>query len=460
MFAYDNSLFNMKIKTFIAIPAMWIWANTNLIAQTDTKTGDSISEKPKQGWNIGALPAITFNSDIGFQYGVLANIFNYGDGTLYPDYKYSFYTEWSRTTKGGGINQLFFDSKYLMPWGMRITTDLSYLTQQALDFYGFNGYRALYNPAWEDRNSQEYKTRMFYRLERRLLRVDVGLQKPLDEIPVRLLGGIAFFDIKTQPVNLNKLNKGLEGDEILPDVPGLYDKYVEWGIIPEKEKKGGKLISLKAGLIYDTRDNEANPNRGIWSELLVAFSPSIDKNLESYSKLVFIHRQYFTLIKDKLTFAGRLGYQGTLSGNTPWFMQNYMVNSFPKTTTVDGLGGSRTLRGVLLNRIVADAVAYGNAELRWKMVKKYIWRQNFYIALSAFADGGQTVKEHEVNLDRIPVQERQEYIGDSEDALHLGYGGGLYIAMNQNFVVAINYGRAADKRDGTSGLYINLNFMF
>ncbi len=78
-------------------------------------------------------------------------------------------------------------------------------------------------------------------------------------------------------VNLNKLNKGLEGDEILPDVPGLYDKYVEWGIIPEKEKKGGKLISLKAGLIYDTRDNEANPNRGIWSELLVAFPRQLTK---------------------------------------------------------------------------------------------------------------------------------------------------------------------------------------
>lgn len=450
----------MKLKTIIAVSALYMWCMHPVKGQEESKSRDSVPEKPKQGWNLGALPAVTFNSDIGFQYGVLANIFNYGDGTLYPNYKYSFYTEWSRTTKGGGINQLFFDSKYLLPWGMRITTDLSYLTQQALDFYGFNGYRALYNPAWEDRNSQEYKSRMFYRLERRLLRIDAGVQKPLAGVPLRVLGGLAVFDIKTQKVNLDKLNKGLEGDEILPDIPGLYDKYVEWGLIPEKEKDGGKLINIKAGLVYDSRDNEANPNRGIWSEVLVSLSPSIDKNLDSYAKFVIIHRQYFTLIKDRLTFAGRLGYQGTLAGNTPWFMQNYMVNSFPKSTTVDGLGGSRTLRGILLNRIVADGIAYGNAELRWKMVRKYFWRQNFYVALSAFADGGQTVKEHEVNWERIPEQERQYYVGDNRDALHLGYGGGLYIAMNQNFVVAVNYGRAADKRDGTSGLYINLNFLF
>jgi hypothetical protein len=32
--------------------------------------------------------------------------------------------------------------------------------------------------------------------------------------------------------------------------------------------------------------------------------------------------------------------------------------------------------------------------------------------------------------------------------------------MNQNFIVAIDYGKALDKRDGTSGIYIGLNFLF
>ena len=34
----------------------------------------------------------------------------------------------------GGINQLFFDSKYLLPYNLRITADLSYLTEHGLEF--------------------------------------------------------------------------------------------------------------------------------------------------------------------------------------------------------------------------------------------------------------------------------------------------------------------------------------
>ena len=40
----------------------------------------------KTGWNFGPLPTITYNSDLGFQYRVLLDIYNYGDGALYPNY--------------------------------------------------------------------------------------------------------------------------------------------------------------------------------------------------------------------------------------------------------------------------------------------------------------------------------------------------------------------------------------
>jgi hypothetical protein len=32
--------------------------------------------------------------------------------------------------------------------------------------------------------------------------------------------------------------------------------------------------------------------------------------------------------------------------------------------------------------------------------------------------------------------------------------------MNQNFIIAVDYGIAADERDGDSGLYIGLNYLF
>ena len=39
------------------------------------------NKRLKTGWKFGgALPAITFDSDLGFQYGALVEFFNYGDG--------------------------------------------------------------------------------------------------------------------------------------------------------------------------------------------------------------------------------------------------------------------------------------------------------------------------------------------------------------------------------------------
>ncbi|MEA3392755.1 MAG: hypothetical protein U9Q91_07225, partial [Candidatus Marinimicrobia bacterium] len=45
----------------------------------------------KTGINVGPLPSVAYNSDTGFQYGLLANIFFYGDGAIYPDYYHNLY---------------------------------------------------------------------------------------------------------------------------------------------------------------------------------------------------------------------------------------------------------------------------------------------------------------------------------------------------------------------------------
>lgn len=40
----------------------------------------------KTGINVGPLPAIGYNSDLGWHYGVMSDIFWYGDGSTYPEY--------------------------------------------------------------------------------------------------------------------------------------------------------------------------------------------------------------------------------------------------------------------------------------------------------------------------------------------------------------------------------------
>ena len=68
----------------------------------------------KTGWNFGALPTITFDTDLGFQYGALVNLYNYGDGSRFPSYNHSLYFEVSRFTKGSGINRFYYDSDRLI----------------------------------------------------------------------------------------------------------------------------------------------------------------------------------------------------------------------------------------------------------------------------------------------------------------------------------------------------------
>ena len=458
----------MKHLYTILLAALVLISSTSIAQETkkDTLSGETV----KTGWNFGGLPVVAFDSDIGFKYGLLVNAFNYGDGTNYPDYKYAIKAEWSRTTKGSGINQLFFDAKDLLPKGIRLTADVSYLTEQSLDFYGFNGYEATFNPLWSDDSSDDYVSRMFYRHERKLLRFKADFSQYIGSTNWKWLAGFGIYKHTINPVDVDRLNEGKDSADMLPVVDGLFDKYVKWGIIEEGEKDGGLTNFIKLGIIYDSRDLEANANRGIWSEAVLVTAPSFIGNGDyGYTKLALSHRQYFTIVPKRLTFAYRLSYQGTLAGNTPFYMEPYMISSFSSATTSDGLGGAKTLRGVMRNRVVGEHIAYANMEFRWKFYKTLMGKQNVYFALAPFLDAGTVLKPFEYDkdaaLDRALETEGSDFNPDDyfdmeNDGVHLGYGAGLYFVMNQNFVVAINYGMAADERDGDSGLYINIGFLF
>ncbi len=417
----------------------------------------------KTGWTFGALPTVSYNSDLGFQYGGLVNLYYFGDGSSYPRYMHSIYAEVSRYTKGSGVNRFFYDTEFLIP-NIRITTDLSYFTDKALDFYGFNGYNSVFNAKWEDddvNNLDHYKSRMFFRHERNVFRFTLDFQGQLAGRKLRWIGGIGFIGNDIGSVDIDALNKDKSPDDAdwLPDVPGLYDKYIEWDIISEEEKDGGKDPYLKLGVVYDTRDNEPNPMSGIWSEVVVFSVPEFIGNGDfAYSRISLTHRQYFTILENDLSFAYRLNYQGTIGGNVPFYMLPYMINSFSLSSNTYGLGGSRTVRGMLRNRVVGDGMAFGNFELRWKFYRTVLFNQNIYLAFNGFMDAGQVVNKKKINLPAD--QEFFNFYNIGDESMHITLGGGFRIAMNENFIVAVDYGRPLDKRDGGGGLYIGLNYLF
>ena len=399
------------------------------------------------GWQIGGiLPAVAYDADKGFRYGALTNIYNYGDPSVYPFYKHSIYLEWSHTTKGSDLKQFKYDSEYLIP-GVRLTGIVRLETEKAMDFYGFNGYESLYDNAFEVNSLEDGTSRMYYRMGFRSLRVKANFQGKIIGRKLRWFAGLAHYNIKVGSVDLDKLNKNKTGSNIYPDVPGLYEQYISQGIIPEDQKEGGFSTRIKLGLVADTRDNEPNPNKGIWTELFFIGAPGFIGNENPYTAMVLTHRQYFTLIPKYLTFAYRLNYQTSLSGNIPWYLLSFKPDTY---VSWDGLGGNKTLRGIMRNRVVGEGAVLGNFELRWKFWNFMVANREVYLALSPFVDAAKITRPYE----------NQPNITGSTDGIHYTYGAGLHIALNQNFIVAVDYGFAADKRDGDSGLYIGLDFLF
>jgi hypothetical protein len=420
-------------------------------------------KKCKTGWKPDGFPVLGYNTDIGFQYGAGADLFYYGDSCYsYPKYLQSFYLEASFTTKGGAIFQFFYDSDKLLK-GLRTTADISYLTEKALDFYGFNGYKAVYHHSWEDdKDTSDYRTRMFYRHERKLFKAYFAVQGKLFVSNLRWLAGFSFLNVTVDSVNVSNLNKGQKESTQLPQVPGLYNQYVEWGILSPQERNGGMNNFIKLGIIYDRRDQEANPMKGLWSEVTFILAPKfLGDGKFGFIKMAAIHRQYFTLVRHKLSFAYRLAFQGTIAGKVPFYLQPIMINSWEKTTTIDGLGGSRNIRGILRNRVVGDGVAYANAELRWKCYYFTLFKQPCFLVVNAYSDAGMVVQNIPVDRSGIPSGiDQSAYFSCSSEYPHVTLGAGLRAVYNENFVVSADFGIPIDKRDGPYGIYIGSGFLF
>ncbi len=411
----------------------------------------------KTGWNFGVLPSISFDSDLGFQYGALVDLYHYGSGERYPVYDHKLYFEVSRYTKGSGINRFYYDSDKLLK-GLQTSVDLSYLSDQAYDFYGYNGYEAVVNSNWIEEDDEDYVSRMFYKYDRKLFRFKVDVQGPYFGKNLKWLAGINLLNFQINPVDIDKLNEGKSEDELLPDVEGLYEKYQQWAIISQEEADGGFIPELKAGLVYDSRDNRPNPMKGIWTEAAFVGVPEFLGAESSFAKFSITHRQYFTIIPKDLSLAYRLAWQSTIAGQVPFYYQTQIIVSEMRGASSEGLGGSKTLRGIRRNRIVGDGVFYGNIEARWKFARFTMFNNNFYLGLNGFTDFGRVIEKTDLNS--IFSQLPGEYFNPGTESMHFSYGAGLRIAMNQNFIIAVDYGIAADERDGDSGLYIGLNYLF
>ena len=112
------------------------------------------------------------------------------------------------------------------------------------------------------------------------------------------------------------------------------------------------------------------------------------------------------------------------------------------------------------NRIAADGFVTGNFEIKFKTLDFKLLKQYFSTSISGFYDNAYITQTYKVNLENVPEAEKPVHFNSGEQEVQHTFGPGLYIVFNQNNVITINYGFAANKQIGTSGLYIGSSLLF
>jgi hypothetical protein len=320
------------ILAFLLMPFL-SFAQTDDLNNSNTKTSTEKKAKKKKeknpdgvktGWTFGVLPSVAFDADLGFQGGILGNVFYYGDGSTYPNYMHSMYVEAAFTTKLYGIFRFCYDSKYLIK-NHRFSFDVTYLPDAMSDFQGYNGYQSYYKADWRNSKKDDYKTRVFYKYRRDLLRIAPDISGTIKG-NWKWAAGLGVLCYYTDHVDIEKINRNKKEDKKLPtDIDGLYEKYVKWDIIHDNEIGSGIHPYVRGGFVYDSRNKQINASKGMYADAFFTYSAGFGKSKDLNNlKFNAVFQHYVPVYKDILTFAYRAGAQVLVAGNSPFYMDTYL----------------------------------------------------------------------------------------------------------------------------------------
>lgn len=447
---------------------------------TNIERAESVTAK--SGYSFLALPFAALDADKGIQYGAFANLFDYGNGSLYPNYASKTYFEASIFSKGSQQYFLMYDNKKLIP-GVRWSTALSLSLDKALDFYGFNGYASWYDydrVALGKGNSkgpqdpEQYLYSPYYRVNRSQFIGKTDLTGSLGG-HWSWEAGLHFRLVEEGTIDRESINKGKADYNRFPDSePTLFEKYRSWGLIGDDEADGGHYGSVRIGAVYDSRDKEGAPTRGIWAEGHLMLAPRWLGGGGEFYRYSLTMREYFPLIgNNTLTFAYRLNYEGNFGGSAPYTILPFLT-LMGESCDRDGMGGYRTVRGLMRNRVVGLDMASYVAELRWRFYDFTVFGEHLSLGLNIFSDGTMVTRGRDMSF-RGEESERASYEaymqkGSGHDVPHITAGAGFRIILNENFILALEGGVPLSRfypvtsplyrQDGNGAFYINSGYLF
>lgn len=365
------------------------------------------------------FPLLGGDSDIGFEFGVVGTLSRFGNGAV--PYQWNMDLVLALSVKNG-------------PSGDEITQQ-SY--QWNVDVPNLDGGRVRLNPQL-----------MYYRTINQLY-FGIG-----NASSGRLPAGttLRYFEFDDRQARLRELTRvRLRGpmDVLIGTSYRFEDPHVYSGSQLESDAAAGavrgvgplSLLTLAAGLVYDTRDNEIFPRRGSYGDMGlratagIPFGPGV-----RYGGAGARFATYIPVGGPAL-----LALRGVVDlefGNVPVY-DLYTGGVF---LTDEMIGGSSSVRGVPDGRYSGLIKAYANAELRAMLVRVNILGQQFRFGGNLLFDTGRLWSDYTFHsrLDGTGI------------GLKWGAGGGAYLQWGQAAVFRVEVAYSPDARSENPGLPLGI----
>jgi len=327
-------------------------------------------------------PEIGYSSDNGFIFGGGPKIFSF-DFRMSPfSYKQTLTAAYATKVKSYRIKyEGFF---YNLIKNAEIKFDLMHSEMAFTKYFGY-GNTTTYDRFAEVNN--------YYRMEQELFLFSVAYRRKISRF------SFADFGIRYQNSESN-----LDNPEI---IKSFRDHNTGLG--------NYKQLAFWLSYDFDTRDNQINPQAGLYSKLLLTGSPDVFEKKHKFLKIGFDLRYYlkFKLFTNNI-IALRTGSE-KIWGDFPFFEAAF-------------LGGAHNLRGFSTERFTGDAALFGQAELRSKLFDfKLIVPSKFGISL--FGETGRVYA-----------------IGENSNKWHPSIGAGIWIAfIEHKYTISLNVATSQDR---------------
>ncbi len=388
----------------------------------------------KEGTYITGVPDLSSDPVNGFGYGAEGTIYFNGKKSD-PFFKYTAYrakidVALFNTTKSQRELKVAVDIPYILNSKWRFRGEMAYEVNPNHLYFGINSQTSLkglsYYPNGDQ--TQALVTNSSYANYERSLTginqfyntyqkqeaiINVSMERSFLEGRLRTLIG---FEAATVNISTFSGNSFLRNDFNAGLISGV----------------GKNTITFaQLGLIYDSRDLETDPSKGIFAELtnelsLKVLGSNADFN-KTFGHVNYYHKLFPSVFK-KLVFAGRIA-MGYTAGKSPFFEYQ---DQWSSEGSIEGLGGGATLRGYKQCRFLDRLTQFNNFELRYRFAQFTVLKQHLAFSAVPFFDFGAVWNTGDVMFKQLKNYRYNEGIG-------------LRIAWNVNTILRFDY--AISKED-------------